>query len=334
MGLTLPPSISESLLRLSGNKKRHPSALATDDDDGPLLVDRMLRYVLTSLRATTAVATQSPSNSTTIANDDSEPDLSLQILERYKEWRGDYPSPHATLCALKSAIEWDNKNSGGDGLSNVLQLVDSYLAERLGDESKEEEAREVLAGAISLFHRYGEVNHSAALYHKGVELKIFPPMPILEPSEGRVLVLDLHGLNVGMANAVLRRRFGEILAAAVRDISKRKDETSSSNVTYDYPHALKIITGRGLHSARTLGAPVLRGEVLRLLVEEFYPPFECIGTEQQPNASTGYNLGRLVVSRESINEWIKVNYLRRNEFLLGVAELLKGRIVVDYRGVN
>ena len=75
-----------------------------------------------------------------------------------------------------------------------------------------------------------------------------------------------------------------------------------------------IVTGKGKRSSRHL-RPVLRPEVQRMLVEEFYPP---IGTSSTPN-----NLGALKISADDANAWIEHQQQQKGVRFLAVADALR-----------
>lgn len=75
-----------------------------------------------------------------------------------------------------------------------------------------------------------------------------------------------------------------------------------------------VITGRGKGSERRY-RPVLRPEVQRMLVEEFYPP---IGTSSIPG-----NMGALQLPSSDIEGWLNHQRGQKGKRLLAMADILK-----------
>jgi len=77
---------------------------------------------------------------------------------------------------------------------------------------------------------------------------------------------------------------------------------------------LVIVTGRGINSVSQM-RPVLRPEVQRMLVEEFYPP---LATTSIPG-----NMGALRVPLDDIKAWVAYQREQRGIKMLTIAEALK-----------
>ena len=116
------------------------------------------------------------------------------------------------------------------------------------------------------------------------------------------LTLDLHGMNVAVAHS------------AVRIALQQEILSASWNRTELWDNDMIIVTGRGRKSALRM-RPVLRPEVQRMLVEEFYPP---LGTTLVPG-----NMGALRVASEDINAWLEYQRQQKGARMLFVAAVLK-----------
>jgi hypothetical protein len=114
--------------------------------------------------------------------------------------------------------------------------------------------------------------------------------------------LDLHGMNVAVAHS------------AVRIALQQEVLSNSWNRTELCDNDIVIVTGRGRKSALEM-RPVLRPEIQRMLVEEFYPP---LSTTSVPG-----NMGALRVASEGINAWRDYQRQQKGARMLSVAAVLK-----------
>jgi hypothetical protein len=114
--------------------------------------------------------------------------------------------------------------------------------------------------------------------------------------------LDLHGMNVAVANSAVRVAFQqEVLSASY----------AASDI---WDNDVVIVTGRGTKSAVQM-RPVLRPEVQRMLTEEFYPPLST--------TSVCGNMGALRVPADDISEWLSHQRQQKGARMLTVAAVLK-----------
>ena len=112
--------------------------------------------------------------------------------------------------------------------------------------------------------------------------------------------LDLHGMNKAMAHSAVRVSLQHLMQV-------NTNLGSDSEIT--------IIIGKGKRSSQHL-RPVLRPEVQRMLLEEFYPP---LGTSSVP----GGNLGVLKGSISEIDAWVQHQQQQKGVRFLAVADALK-----------
>jgi hypothetical protein len=75
-----------------------------------------------------------------------------------------------------------------------------------------------------------------------------------------------------------------------------------------------IVTGRGMNSAQRL-RPVLRPEIQRMLLEEFYPP---LSTTSIPG-----NMGALRVPANDVKEWVLEQRKQKGARMLAIADVIK-----------
>ncbi len=162
--------------------------------------------------------------------------------------------------------------------------------------------RGIYTEAITALFNHGLYDNADELYANAVSAKLLPWAVVnASPSEvlNQGLQLDLHGMNKAIAHSAVRVSLQHL-------IQSNSNSTLGSDVT--------IITGRGKRSSQHL-RPVLRPEVQRLLLEEFYPP---IGTSSAPG-----NLGMLTLSAEDIDAWVKHQQQQKGVRFLAVADAIK-----------
>ena len=159
------------------------------------------------------------------------------------------------------------------------------------------------------------VSAITALYHAGlynVADDVFVdavsrgslPFNLLKQTYGveRRFTLDLHGMNLAVAHSAVR-------------VALQQEVLSASYATSDvWDNDMVIVTGRGRNSALQM-RPVLRPEVQRLLVEEFYPPLSTTSVQG--------NLGALRVPASDISEWLLHQRQQKGARMLTVAAVLK-----------
>jgi hypothetical protein len=128
------------------------------------------------------------------------------------------------------------------------------------------------------------------------------------------VVLDLHGMNVPVAHSAVRVALQQNVETASWNSETRRTSKSKTGVTSLWNDDMVIITGRGRNSAFRM-RPVLRPEVQRMLLEEFYPP---LGTTSIPG-----NMGAVVIPAADINAWLSYQREQKGSRMLAVASVLK-----------
>eukprot|EP00903_Cladosiphon_okamuranus_P011015 g10404.t1 len=115
-------------------------------------------------------------------------------------------------------------------------------------------------------------------------------------------VMDLHGHSLPLAHAAVRCALKEVWRSSQRD----------GTVVGD----LTIITGVGRRSLHAFH-PVLRPEVQRMLIDEFYPPLD--------SATEVGNTGRVVVPAKAIEAWLDHNVEAKRPVMARLAAALQPR---------
>jgi hypothetical protein len=96
--------------------------------------------------------------------------------------------------------------------------------------------------------------------------------------------------------------------------SERKTAPPQQQVA---PPDLVIITGKGLHSVASFHEPVLRPDVMRMLVDEFNPP---ISSWTVPG-----NTGRLLVCGQAIGLWAESTALAKRQLMEKLRDVLTAK---------
>ncbi|CAM9429297.1 unnamed protein product, partial [Chrysoparadoxa australica] len=191
--------------------------------------------------------------------------LTLMKLEGISPSTVSYNRAIRALCAESS--QWREASvlvheMAGEGVrSNVHGLVSCVCACALSEGSTAalsllSELLEVtgLPQSVPLYnslvssgHRRGEYELADVFYSQAVKLNLLSHW-------ANDSTLDLHGFSLPLAHAAVRCMLNEVLAQGPQEVRD-----------------LVIITGKGKGSLNLL-QPVVRPEVQRMLIEEFYPP--------------------------------------------------------------
>jgi hypothetical protein len=150
-------------------------------------------------------------------------------------------------------------------------------------------------GAVTSLHSNGLYDDADEVFISGISQGY---LPFAFEKQDDQFVLDLHGMNVALTHSAVR--------VAMRQQVASYDEKEACNMV--------IITGRGRNSELRL-RPVLRPEVQRMLLEEFYPPLNTI--------SMPGNMGALIVLADGISQWQTHQQEQKGARMLTLAALLK-----------
>jgi pentatricopeptide repeat protein len=237
----------------------------------------------------------------------------IRVLDDWIAWSGRRPPKQSVFLSVRALC------ARGRG-TEVGSLVARCLAPDPVDELREGTPYEIGVTAFAITCLYNEGLYDAAddVYISAVRSSMLP----LNLHEGgapgvdgsRTFTLDLHGMNLAVAHSAVRIA----LQRVARDTVARGGSEPAVAATIR-PSDLIVVTGRGRSSALRM-RPVLRPEVQRMLVEEFYPP---LGSSSVPG-----NLGALRVNADDIRVWLDKQQVAKRSRVLAVAALLK-RISAD-----
>lgn len=217
----------------------------------------------------------------------------IRAVDDWIEWSGRRPPKEAVLASIRIL------SSQGRG-TEVTSLIQQVLRVKASTSDSREEAQhtyeEILyIGAITHLHNNGLYEDADELYLQAITNQYLPFSVATAGSDGHQH-LDLHGMNVAIANSAVRIAF--------------QQDVLQSKAGGD----LLIVTGRGINSFYQM-RPILRPEIQRMLTEEFYPP---LSTFSMPG-----NMGALRVPAGDIQAWAEHQRQQRGVKMLAVADALK-----------
>ena len=222
-----------------------------------------------------------------------------RVISEWMKWSGRQPRPEAVLATVRNLSE----RGRGDEVKALLTKciypkkpnAGKYTRDGVGYEEM------IYIGAITSLHNNGMYDDADEVFVSAIS-QGYLPFVFGEQSEENMFVLDLHGANVALAHSAVR--------IAMRRLANEKNEDIAPRVDPD----MMIITGRGRNSA-TWMRPVIRPEVQRMLLEEFYPPLNTI--------SVPGNTGALMVYNNDISAWQTHQQEQKGVRMLTLALLLK-----------
>lgn len=221
----------------------------------------------------------------------------VRSIEDWIVWSGRRPPIEAVAAATRVL----SKRRCGAEVVTLLEKCTSCHHDRSDELAY---SISIFVQAITNLHREGLYESADDVFLSALTNNILPFH--LQPSiasEDNHVTLDLHGMNLAVAHCAVRVAMQQGILAVSWNEKHMKDCD------------LIIITGRGQRSKSHL-RPVLRPEVQRMLLEEFYPP---ISTSSIPG-----NTGALHVSAEDIREWLTHQRAQTGARLMTVASILKG----------
>ena len=215
----------------------------------------------------------------------------IKMIEDWMDWSGRKPRPEAVLAVIRIL------STRGRGEEVKILLTRCIEEGTPAHYSKKGVSYEEMLyiGTITALHNNGLYDDADEVMISGISQGSLPFD--LEHRDGRV-ELDLHGLNLALAHSTVR-------------IAMRQQATNSTSESQE---DMVLITGRGRNSALRL-RPVLRPEVQRMLLEEFYPPLNTIS---EPG-----NLGALLVFADDISAWQSHQEQQRGVRMMALASVLK-----------
>ena len=218
----------------------------------------------------------------------------VRAIEDWIEWSGRQPRVESVLSVIRVL-------STNGRVEDIRKLIDTCLRKDLSSsvtKNNNMSYEEMLyVGTISALHNNGLYDDADEFFMSGIQDGFLPFNFIRENGQ---FVLDLHGLNVALSHSVVR------IALRQQAATFAEEETSHSN--------MMIITGKGRNSEFQL-RPVLRPEVQRMLLEEFYPPLNTM--------SVPGNIGALTVLAQDIEAWQEQQQQQKGIRMLKLAAVLK-----------
>jgi hypothetical protein len=217
----------------------------------------------------------------------------VRAIADWIEWSGRRPPKEAVLSSIRILA------SEGRG-TELIGFVHQVLQVRPSSSDRREEAKHsyeeiIYIGAITHLHNNGLYEDADELYLHAVTNQHLPfSVASSEPNGDQLL--DLHGMNVALANSAVRIAF--------------QQQVMHGAIGGD----LVIVTGRGVNSFYQM-RPVIRPEIQRMLTEEFYPP---LSTTSIPG-----NMGALRVPAQDIEGWTRHQRQQKGVRMLAIAEALR-----------
>ncbi|KAL3931432.1 MAG: hypothetical protein SGBAC_011311 [Bacillariaceae sp.] len=213
----------------------------------------------------------------------------VRSIKDWISWSGRSLPPRAVLSVIRVL----SARGRGDEVKDLLSDIIHHPAILVNNEDGEEEM--LYSGACTALHRNGLYDDADEIYVSGVSNGSLGFS--FGPGE-EAMVLDLHGLNVALAHSAVR-----VAMRHLTTMPKRQEKLD-----------MMIITGRGRNSALHL-RPVLRPEIQRMLLEEFYPPLNTV--------SVPGNMGALLVNADDISRWQEHQEGQKGARMLAIAAAIK-----------
>lgn len=217
----------------------------------------------------------------------------LRVIEDWIGWSGRKPRAEAVLSAMRVL----SSNERGQEVKSLLAECMKEDLERCYNKKDIGYEEMLYIGAVTALHQNGLYDDADEVFISGVTDGFLPFDFVRENGK---FILDLHGLNIALAHSAVRIALRQQAAALFEEASILGD--------------MMIITGRGRNSAFRL-RPILRPEVQRMLLEEFYPPLNTI--------SIPGNLGALTVLADDVKAWQNHQQTQKGARMLDLATLLR-----------
>jgi len=218
----------------------------------------------------------------------------VRVIEDWIEWSGRQPRIESTLSAIRVL-------SAKGRVEEIWNVINICLQDNLSTSilrNKSMSYSELLyVNTVTALHTNGLYDDADEFFVNGIEGRILPFNYFRENGQ---FVLDLHGLNVALAHSAVR--------IAMRQQAATLAEEGAPQCN------MMIITGKGRNSEFHL-RPILRPEVQRMLLEEFYPPLNTI--------SVPGNTGALTINAEDIEAWQQQQRQQKGIRMLKLAAVLK-----------
>jgi hypothetical protein len=221
----------------------------------------------------------------------------IRAIQDWLEWTDRRPPKEAVSAAVRVL----STRGRGDEIISLLEKCLSIPSTGLSATNSYEVG--IYVEAITTLYRDGLYESADDAFIRAVANGILPlQLENCDTRGNRRIVLDLHGMNVAVAHS------------AVRIALHQEILTASWNHSTVASNEFVIVTGRGQKSAFKM-RPVLRPEVQRMLVEEFYPPLSTL--------SVPGNLGALTIPLEDICSWLNHQRVQKGARMMSIAAVLR-----------
>jgi hypothetical protein len=224
----------------------------------------------------------------------------LRSIYDWIEWSGRRPPREAIFGVCRILAARGRSSEITSLVAQVVLMKDFSEKQKQSNVLSFETSYEmaIYIEAISVLYNHGFYDAADELYVDAIS-KGFLPFSIIEETTKSQFKIDLHGMNRAVAHSAVRVSLQHFIQ------SKKIDRVERD---------VLIITGKGISSQKHL-RPVLRPEVQRMLMEEFYPP---LSTSSLPK-----NMGVLKISSHDMNAWIQHQEEEKGARFLAVAGVLK-----------
>jgi pentatricopeptide repeat protein len=234
----------------------------------------------------------------------------VRVMDDWIQWSGRRPPQEAVLSAFRILAARSRGEEVTTMLARVLQ-VPAHLSNETNDPNGASYEEILYVGAITSLHNNGLYDDADAVYLMGILQRHLAYEVAIDDS---LMTLDLHGMNVAIAHAAVRITFQQEVLTSSWNQTASTSETNTQGKRSMWDKDMLIVTGRGRNSAQRM-RPVLRPEIQRMLLEEFYPPLSTV--------SAPGNMGAIRVPAADIEAWLSHQREQRDVQLLTAANVLK-----------
>lgn len=247
----------------------------------------------------------------------------VRAIDDWMEWSGRRPPKAAVLAAIRVLSA---RGRGNEVLAlSARCTMDGGLAMVSYPNLDENYEMVLYVGAITALHNEGMYDDADDAFIAAVNGKFLPfelYSQTLDDGKQQI-VLDLHGMNVPVAHSAVRVALQQKVETAswnTKQLLKRPSSSHGDALSLPWQEDMVIVTGRGRHSALRM-RPVLRPEVQRMLLEEFYPP---LSTTSMPG-----NMGAVRIPSTDMRAWLAHQRQQKGSRMLAVASVLRSAGSVD-----
>ena len=224
---------------------------------------------------------------------------SVRVINDWISWSARRPPKEAVLATFRVL----SRRGRGTEIRNLLRsCMEPSLV--TGNEVLDVSYGVTLSvGAITSLYNAGLYDSADDCFLDAVVRSDLPLALTNQVYEGEErITLDLHGMNLAVAHSAVRVTLQQEMASF--------DQGQGNWFDKD----LVIVTGMGRGSALRL-RPVLRPEIQRMLMEEFYPP---LGSVSVPG-----NLGALRIPYDDVKGWVQHQQEQKSARMLAVASTIR-----------